>query len=247
MPWGGLVARPSLFSVELSVYEPTIKSFSILFSRSSPPLGERVENEEVAILYSLKKGGPGKRRGVRHYFVLYEGWSQLTRSMDGEVVVKELIDRWTAALAGSLHMATLFTAPGIVVEKDGKALAVVGAPQDVAADCLSYCAAQGFNEVSRRAVVFNLEGAVLPFPETLPETDLANNSPKYKLDEVVFLEEIETPAVVSPGQGALKFLKGCLGNATVWGELLGLSKGFEGAVCRVAPKSSGVSAIIGRN
>ena len=92
-----------------------------------PPEWTPSSNPRVEQLYSLKIGGNGARRGIRHYHLLYEGHGRLARSFDMEdlfAALEQSIKRYVAQWARS----RVFVNAGVVGWK-GRAILIPGRSQ----------------------------------------------------------------------------------------------------------------------
>lgn len=208
-----------------------------------PGLSERCEEEIVNGLFSLKKGGPGERRGTRHYFVLYDGWTRIARTFDKEEALCVLQRHWTASLASIAHMETIITRPAFVFEKDGLATACLGLSEDRYRELNQNIENMGHHLVSDLALVLNLDGQVRGLPSTPRDIeDLRSHS--YKLSSVLFFEDTTEIQQITPGQGALRLISQTVGNAALHGEMAALANAFSDASCRVIPRQAKLNDIL---
>lgn len=209
-----------------------------------PPLGESCEEELVNGLFSLKKGGAGKRKGVRHYFVLYDGWTRVARTFDKDEALSELQRRWTASLASIAHMETIITRPALVFEKDGLATACLGLPQERHQELNHNFQNSGHHLVSDLALILNLEGQVRSLSSTQVGDIQQLRAQAFKLASVLFFEDTPEILQITPGQGALRLVSQTIGNAALPGEMAALANAFKGAACRLIPKDAELTTFL---
>ncbi len=127
------------------------------------PLGcEPSFSAEVDFLYSLRTGGPGKRRGTRHYNLLYAGSGQLVRTMELDVVLNSLeahLQMMTAYLAEE----RLFVHAG-VVGWQGQAIVIPGRGYSGKTTLVAALVKTGAIYYSDEFAIFDRQGYVHPYP-----------------------------------------------------------------------------------
>lgn len=205
------------------------------------PYGDAADRERVQGLFSMKAGGPGKRRGLRNFFVLYDGWTKVARSLEKEPVLREFRARWLSAVATTLYPETNLTLEGIVLGHQGLAHAWLGLSVSQAAELMARAQSEGMEALSKTALVLNLAGTIRPMPDSATQegapADLGS-LPDIRLSSLTFVEPVAAPQTLTPGQGALKLLNRGIGNSTLRGELVALSSAVANAVCRAIPASA---------
>lgn len=142
------------------------------------------EESQVDVLFSLKVGGETKRRGVRNFHMLYDGWTSVARSHD----LQEALDAFTQAFPDRVAMMS----PRILVqarwlELGGRTVLVSGGAAASAGD----------------ALVKN--GAVMVTQDLVPLDEQA--APAMALILEPGRGKSFRPKTLSPGQAALALLQ----------------------------------------
>jgi len=191
-----------------------------------PVLGEASDEEAVENLISIKFGKT-RRKGTRDYHLLYDGWTQLARTLDLEVALRAFTVYASQRVAEAAYLETLIVHAGFAVETQGNAVAVFGDSQEI--NMLRVRLDEvGSAFFSENVVTLNRQGLVRPLAG--PGIKASVHESK-KLCVAYFLEDVETPTPLTQGQGALRVMIQAVGNAPPRGEMEILASAFSG--CKV--------------
>ncbi|MEM7031764.1 MAG: hypothetical protein AAF629_19575 [Chloroflexota bacterium] len=126
-----------------------------------PPGWEVSDQEEVEMLYSFKVGGAGKRKGVRHYNLLYAGSGQLVRTHDMDEVFDTLRQHLSFLVATS-STEGFFIHGGVVGWQD-QAIVILGPEGSGRTTLVKELVKAGASYYSDQYAVLNEDGHVLPY------------------------------------------------------------------------------------
>lgn len=185
------------------------------------PLGWKVvSSPDVDILYSIWVGEASKRKGLRHYNLLYGGAAQLVRSQE--------LDEVFGSLESNLQLLTAYLAEGYlfvhagVVGWQGQAIVMPGRSFVGKTTLVAALVKMGATYYSDEYTVLDLQGRVHPYPIPLSVRDETGKSThKYQAEDLggrvgqkplpvglIVMTEYQAgarwrPRPVSPGQAVL--------------------------------------------
>ena len=99
---------------------PTLRSYF-------PQAWQEVEQDAVDLLYSYISGGEGARRGVRHYNIIYFGWTQMRRTLDEVEALEDFHGLlYSHILTKSRLSENTVYFPALLLTDESRLVAVVG-------------------------------------------------------------------------------------------------------------------------
>jgi hypothetical protein len=141
------------------------------------PLGSEIDSEPIVdLLYSLLVGGPGKRKGVRRYHLLYAGAGRLARTM--------ALDQLFTMLESHLQLTTAYLADDYlfvhagVVGWQGRAIVIPGRSFTGKTSLVTALVRAGATYYSDEYAIFDPEGRVHPYPRPLSIREQADRQPR---------------------------------------------------------------------
>lgn len=148
------------------------------------PLGWQPDpSPEVDILYSLRVGGPGQRKGVRHYHLVYAGASQLVRTTELDKALKSF-EAHIQLLAAYLAEGYLFVHAG-VVGWQGEAIVIPGRSFSGKTSLVAALVKAGATYYSDEFTLLDRQGRVHPYPVPLSIRDEAGkNARKHPVEQL---------------------------------------------------------------
>ncbi len=189
-----------------------------------PPGAKPCEAERVDRLYSLIAGGPGERRGVYRYNLLYGDHEELARSRDEQTLFAVFESDVQLAVA-ALARRRVFVHAGVVGWK-GKAIVLPGRTYTGKSTLVAELVKAGAVYYSDEFAVFDTRGRVHPFARRLALREGPYGEPvRYTPDQfggragekplpvgLILASTYRSGArfrarPVSPGQGTLILLK----------------------------------------
>lgn len=128
--------------------------------------GWRVICEEVVdALFSVKVGGQGSRRGIRHFNLLYEGAALVSRDHAMDPIV-EMLDNLLHLRIGILSQEFLFVHAG-VVGVGGQAILIPGHSHSGKSSLVKALVDRGATFYSDEFAAIDEDGLVHPYPKPL--------------------------------------------------------------------------------
>lgn len=148
------------------------------------PLGWQPDpSPEVDILYSLRVGGPGKRKGVRHYHLVYAGAGQLARTTDIDQALKSF-EAHIQLLTAYLAEGYLFVHAG-VVGWQGQAIVIPGRSFSGKTSLVAALVKAGATYYSDEFTLLDRQGLVHPYPVPLSIRDaMGKNARKHSVEQL---------------------------------------------------------------
>jgi len=159
------------------------------------PLGSELDSEPIVdLLYSLFVGGPGKRKGVRRYHLLYAGAGRLVRTMELEQLLTNL-EMHVQLMAAYLAEGYLFVHAG-VVGWQGRAIVIPGRSFTGKTSLVTALVRAGATYYSDEYAIFDPQGRVHPYPRPLSIREEAGRKPRLYPVEALGGQAGQTPLPV---------------------------------------------------
>lgn len=151
--------------------------------RCFPPGSKSTAAPVVDRLYSLRVGGTGARRGVRHFHQLYADATRLVRTMQFDEILTALEDHLDSVVATEAR-GRLFVHAG-VVGWHGHAILIPGASGSGKTSLVAALVQAGASYYSDEYAVLDARGRVHPFPRPLSiRTELGEPSRRIRADDL---------------------------------------------------------------